>query len=104
SHVDTTNGCIVTRIHTVVVTDACTNSTTRTVTNSWTFDHTAPDVTVPVGRDLGCNPTPPSDSDVRALVTGTDTCSAVTTNVTHADTTNGCIVTRIHTVVVTDAC
>src|SRR5204862_1769942 len=63
-----------------------------------------PDLTVPVVSNLGCNPTPPTDNDVAALVRATDTCSAVTTNVTHVDTTNGCIITRIYTVTATDAC
>ena len=39
-------------------------------------------LTVPVGSNLACNATPPTDASVAAQVTATDTCSAVTTNVT----------------------
>src|SRR4029077_361268 len=103
-HVDSTNGCIITGIFTVTATDACTNSATGYVTNTWTLDHTAPSLTVPLGSNLACNATPPTDASVAAQVTATGTCSAVTTNVTHVDSTNGCIITRIFTVTATDAC
>src|SRR5207249_7444563 len=72
----------------------------------WTVDTNGPTVTVPTtGLGLGCNPqTLPTDASVAAQVTASDSCSAVTTNVTHLDSTNGCIVTRTFTVGVTDAC
>jgi hypothetical protein len=103
---DATAGCVVTRTFTVTATDACGNaSAAQTVVYSWTADTTAPIVTVPTGSSLGCNPTTlPTVASVKALVTATDTCSTPTVNVTSADTTTGCVVTRTFTVTATDAC
>src|SRR5207253_5932222 len=62
-------------------------------------------LTVPAGGDLGCNPAnPPTDATVASQVSAADTCSAVSTNVSHLDTTNGCAITRTFTVTATDAC
>jgi len=106
SHVDATSGCGVTRTFTVTATDGCGNaSAPQTVVYTWTADTTAPTVTVPTGSNLGCNPTNlPTDASVKALVTATDSCSAVTINVSHVDATSGCGVTRTFTVTATDGC
>src|SRR5439155_290386 len=99
------NGCAVTRTFTVTASDACTNSASGTVIYSWTADTTPPSLTVPDGGNLGCNPSNlPTDASVLSQVTASDSCSAVTTNVTHLDATEGCAVTRTFTVTVTDAC
>src|SRR5207249_7905596 len=97
--------CVVTRTFTDTVTNACTNTTAQTVVYTWTADTTQPSLTVPTGSNLGCNPAnPPTDASVAALVTATDGCSSVTTNVTHVDGTTNCVVTRTFTVTVTDGC
>jgi hypothetical protein len=106
SHVDTTSGCVTTRTFTVTATDACGTSATATAVYTWTTD-VAPLITgLPtVVVALGCNPgTLPTDASVSALVSATDTCSAVTTNVTHVDAVTGCVTTRTFTVTATDAC
>lgn len=60
---------------------------------------------MPAGGTLGCNPTnPPTDASVKALVAVSDDCSVATTNVSHADTTNGCLVTRTFTITAADHC
>src|SRR5256886_6770815 len=105
SHLDSTNGCVITRTFTVTITDACTNATSKNVVYSWTTDTTGPTLNVPAGSNLGCNPAnPPTDATVASRVTASDTCSAVSTNVSHLDTTNGCVITRTFTVTATDAC
>src|SRR3989442_8861126 len=66
---------------------------------------TRPTLNVPAGSNLGCNPAnPPTDVTVAAQVTASDTCSTVSTNVSHLDSTNGCVITRTFTVIATDAC
>lgn len=106
SHVDTTNSCTVTRTFTVTAADACNNACApKTVVYTWTADTTPPTVTVPTGLFLGCNPTnQPSDASVKLLVTATDACSTPVATVSHADTTNGCTVTRTFTVTAADTC
>src|ERR1044071_1016826 len=105
SHLDTITNCLVTRTFTVTVSDACTNTTTKTVIYTWSADTDKPSLSVPTGGDFGCNPANlPTDASVAALVTASDGCSAVTTNVTHLDGTTNCVVTRTFTVTVTDAC
>jgi hypothetical protein len=86
-------------------TDASGNSSTC-VQHITFIDTTPPTVTVPTGKDLGCNPaTPPSDADVKGLVTATDNCSGTPTiNVGHTDATSGCTLTRTFTVTATDGC
>src|SRR6266581_4795750 len=105
SHLDSTNGCVITRTFTVTATDACTNATSKNVVYSWTTDTTGPTLNVPTGSNLGCNPAnPPTDATVASQVSASDTCSAVSTNVSHLDSTNGCVITRTFTVTATDAC
>jgi hypothetical protein len=85
-------------------TDAC--GITATCVQHLTFvDTTPPVVTVPGGSNLGCNPTNlPTDTSVKAAVAATDNCGTVTVNVSHADVTSGCTVTRTFTVTATDGC
>ena len=105
SHVDVTTGCGVTRTFTVTAVDACNNaSAASNVVYTWTVDTTPPVVTVPAGGNLGCNPTLPTVASVAAQVRATDTCGALTTNITCQDATSGCGTTRTFTVVATDAC
>ncbi|MGH7972669.1 MAG: hypothetical protein ACREIC_28480, partial [Limisphaerales bacterium] len=106
-HVDTTNGCSVTRTFTITATDACGNvSPASTAIFTWTLDTTPPVLTgVPSGGSLGCNPgNPPTDASVEALVQANDNCGVATKNVSHTDNTNGCMVTRTFTITATDNC
>ena len=85
-------------------TDASGNSASCVQSITYT-NTTAPTVTVPTGSNLGCNPaTLPTDASVTALVTANGTCSTPTVNVSHADATSGCVVTRTFTVTATDGC
>ncbi len=106
SHVDTTNGCGMRRTFTVFVTDGCGNvSDSKTIVYTWTTDNAKPTVMVSGGGNLGCNPANvPNDSTVRTMVTATDNCSVLSTNVTHVDTSNGCSITRTFTITATDGC
>jgi len=99
------NGCDHTRVITYTAVDTCGNTNTFVQTISWTEDTNAPAVTVPPGRDLGCNPkNTPTDSDIAALVSATDNCSVTSTNISHVDSQNGCQNTRTFTVTATDGC
>jgi hypothetical protein len=107
SHADTTNGCTVTRTFTVSATDACGNaSDTKTAVFTWTMDDEPPVITsVPAGGSLGCNPTSlPTDASVRAQAQASDHCGAATVNVSHADHTDGCTMTRTFTITASDGC
>jgi hypothetical protein len=105
THLDTTNGCTITRTFTVTATDGCNNTTSKSLAYTWRADRTAPNLVVPNGGNLGCNPTVlPTDATVAAQVTASDACSLVTTNVTHLDTANGCTNIRTFTVTATDGC
>ena len=101
-----TNGCAVTQIFTIIATNACGNSATAYVTNTWTADTAAPVLSgVPAGTNLGCNPTNvPTAASVQSAVKATDSCSPATINVTGACATNGCAVTQIFTIIATNAC
>ena len=101
-----TNGCAVTQIFTIIATNACGNTATAYVTNTWTADTTAPVLSgVPAGANLGCNPTNvPTVASVQSAVKATDSCSPATVIVTGATSTNGCGVTQIFTIVATNAC
>jgi hypothetical protein len=73
---------------------------------SWTVDTNAPVITsAPTNSNLGCNPASlPTDASVKALVVATDNCPLQSTNVSHLDTTNGCVVSRTFAITVMDAC
>ena len=107
SHLDTGSPCAMTRTFTITATDGCGNvSASRTVTYTWTVDTNAPVITsAPTNSNLGCNPANlPTDVSVKALVAATDNCTLQSTNVSHLDTTNGCVVTRTFTITAMDAC
>jgi len=112
--------CPITNNYVDVITPGnCPNS--YTITRTWTsiiscatktcvqtitvVDNTPPTLTVPQGAALGCNPTLiPTDDLIRSLVTATDLCGQVITNVSHIDEPNGCNITRTFTVTAVDEC
>jgi len=117
----TTDPCcpITNRYVDVITPGNCPNS--YTITRTWTsiiscatktcvqtitvVDNTPPTLTVPQGAALGCNPTlVPTDDLIRSLVTATDLCGQVITNVSHIDEPNGCSITRTFTVTAVDEC
>ena len=106
--VPTTNGCLATQVFTIIATNACGNSATAFVTNTWTVNTTFPVLGgVPASRNLGCNPTNvPTLASVQAAVFSTnDTCSPATVIVTGGvPATNGCGVTQVFVIVATNAC
>jgi hypothetical protein len=108
THVDGGSPCASTRTFTIVVADGCGNKTTNTVVYTWTTDTAAPIVTsVPSGGTLGCNPpvgSLPTDASVRAQVQASDNCRVASTNVSHSDSTSGCLTTRTFTITATDGC
>ena len=104
---DSGTPCGMTRTFKVTVVDECGNvSATQTNTYTWTEDTNAPVIVwVPASTNLGCNPlTLPTDAEIQALVVAADNCTVRSTNVTHVDTTNACVVSRKFTINVTDEC
>lgn len=61
-----------------------------------------PPTFTPCATNLCAPATLPTDASVKALVIAYS--GLVSTNVTHLDSTNGCVITRIFTVTVTDSC
>jgi hypothetical protein len=106
TQVTTTNGCAVTQVFTITAVNACGNSATAYVTNTWTADTIPPVITgVPANSFLGCGVTNlPGDSNVLSEVKATDLCGTASVTVSHVDTTNGCVGTRTFTITATDAC
>lgn len=105
--VDVTNGCGITRTFTLTATDDCSQEQAHAVVAySWTSDTTAPMITtVPAGGSLGCNPTNlPTDATVQSQVVAVDACGNPTINVSHADTSSSCAITRTFTITATGAC
>jgi len=107
SHMDTTNGCTITRTFTLTALDDCLQTVGHAaVVHTWMADKTPPAITsVPAGANLALNPTnPPTDATVKAQVVAIDNCGVPTINVSHADTTSGATMTRTFTVTATDTC
>ncbi len=104
--VNSTNGCAVTQIFTISATDACGNTATAYVTNTWTADTAAPVISgVPANSYLGCSPTNlPGDANVFSEVKASDQCGSAGIVVSHQDTTNGCTGARTFTITATDGC
>ena len=104
----TTNGCQATQLFIIVATDACGNTATAYVTNTWTANTVTPVLGgVPIGANLGCNPASvPTLASVQASVYSTnDTCSPATVHVTGGiPVTNGCGVIQIFTIIATNVC
>ena len=109
SETSTTNGCLITTVFTATATGTCGDQNTATATYTWTINTTPPSITLASGvtsGDLGCNPTtlPTSDS-ISNSVTVTASCSSPAAyTVTSADTTSGCLLTRIFTIQAADGC
>jgi probable HAF family extracellular repeat protein len=101
---DTVLGCTTTRTFTITVTDACNDTATAYVTNTWTTATLAISGK-PRGGSLGCNPTNlPTVASVSNAVTLADSCSEATYVVTSEDTNSGCTTTRTFTINASDAC
>src|SRR5204863_5743025 len=92
THVDGGTACASNRFFTIIVTDACQNRATNTLTYTWTADTTPPGISAPQGTTpLGCNPASiPGDAEVMALVRASDNCGLLSTNVTHVDGGTAC--------------
>ena len=103
---DTTNGCGITRIYTISAVDGCGNGASASVTNTWTVSTAAPTISgVPASANLGCNPTIiPTAAQVASWVSADGGCGPATINVTSADTTNGCVITRVYTITASNLC
>ena len=108
THMNVTNGCTVVSTFCISATGTCGNTAKTNVIYGWTQDTNAPVVTVPPGGSLpGCNPSAsslPTVATVAALVTVTDNCSVLSTNISCVTVTNGCTVVRTFTVTATDHC
>jgi len=90
---------------TVTATDACGNSAsvnynTRIVSIAPVF------TSVPADTDLGCNPTVPTDTQIRAVIGATNACGVAFTNVTYLDGSGAlpCVHTRVFTITVGGEC
>jgi len=104
---DFVTACGTTRTFIVTVADECGNvSKPQTNTFVWTIDTNAPViVSVPASTNLGCNPSIlPTDASIQTQVVASDTCTVQSTNVSHVDTTNGCVVSRKFTITAIDEC
>jgi hypothetical protein len=106
--VPVTNGCGVIQIFTIIASNACGNTATAYVTNTWTANAVPPLLSgVPIGTNLGCNPASvPTLASVQAVVSSTnDTCSPATVHVTGGiPLTNACGVLQVFTITATNAC
>jgi hypothetical protein len=96
SLVQTTNGCVRTRVVTYRAFDNCGNTNICQQTFVWTIDTTAPVFTkCPTNINLGCDPTVIPDCDLSpSNVTATDNCGTPTITCSKVDATNGCVRTR----------
>ena len=107
SHVDGGTPCAMVRTFTITVSDACGNATpAKSVVYTWKVDTTLPTIiSVPSSGSLGCNPAVlPTDASIAALVKSSDNCAVLSNKVSHVDSTNVCVTTRIFTVSVVDVC
>ena len=104
THVDGTNGCLLTRTFTIIVTDTYGNSATNsTLSYTWTANATPPVISgVPAGTNYGCNPA--SVPSTIAGLSASNACGTAGINQSSVITTNGCLVTQIFTIVATDGC
>jgi hypothetical protein len=79
---------------------ACENTTG---VNFGFADTTPPQISVPPGQYLGCNPTNlPSDTNIASTVTAVVSCGTPTITVTYSQTNASCSYTRTYLITVTD--
>jgi hypothetical protein len=93
-------------VFTIIATNACGNTATAWVTNTWTVDTAKPVLSgVPMGTNFGCNPTNvPTVASIQSEISASDTCSPATVHVSEANSTNGCGVIQVFTITATNAC
>src|SRR5438552_17753916 len=106
THTTGSSACAVHGALPILVTDACQNRATNTLTYTWTADTTPPGISAPQGSaPLGCNPASiPGDAEVLALVRASDHSRRPSDLVTHVDGGTACASNRVFTIIVTDAC
>src|SRR5438094_4825984 len=97
THEDGGTACASNRVFTIIVTDACQNRATNTLTYTWTADTTPPGISAPQGTTpLGCNPASiPGDAEVLALVRAKIGRGPCRENVTHVDGGTACASNRV---------
>ncbi len=106
-HSDSQNGCLSTRTFFITASDCCSNSVSTNVAYTWTVDTTGPEILVPAGGDLGCNPSAaliPDNATVLSQVVVTDACCVLRTNVQHLDTGTACTSNRTFAISAWDCC
>jgi hypothetical protein len=107
NHSDTFVGCKLNRTFSITAQDCCSNSVTKQVLYSWTVDTNPPNLLLPTGGDLGCNPQLtliPSDASVLAQVSVTDYCCVLSTNISHQYTGTACTSNLTFTITALDCC
>jgi len=107
SHVDSQNGCTVTRTFTITAADNCGNvSQASVVVYTWTSDPTPPTfIQLPPGGYLGTNPPcVPDDGAVAAQSEASDNCGVASVTAAHVDSGNSNLFLRTFTVTATDFC
>ena len=104
--VDSSDGCVHTRVLTYTAVDACNNTNTCAQVITWKVDTDAPTFTVcPANINLGSNPAVIPDCDTSSgNVLATDTCPVLPLTCAKVDTVNGCVHTRTITYTATDVC
>jgi hypothetical protein len=101
--VPSTNSCAVTQIFTVIATNACGNTATAYVTNTWTANTTPPVISgVPAGTNYGSDPASVPSSI--AGLSASSACGMAAINQSSVITTNGYSMTQLFTIVATDNC
>jgi len=100
TEVQSTNGCTVTLLRSLVVEDPCGNSGFANQILTWSIDTEAPLVSLEPDAFLGC--TPPVIS--APVLTSSDNCEVANTDFSTALTTNGCLLTLVRTAIAVDAC
>ena len=81
THVDTTNGCTVTRTFTIIVANACNKASTNTVAFTWTADTTGPVINCPPDITISNNVVPYctfTPGDYGSACNGTNAASILT--------------------------
>src|SRR5678810_428508 len=102
----TGTGCTRSVVKSWTVTDACGNTATASQTVTYSFDQTAPVITLAPPTALGCNPTTAQIAAAFGAATVTDNCSTglTATGTVGALTGTGCTRSVVKSWTVTDAC